>query len=225
MGEITARAEYYRPGDHSLPTPDFLDQRTIAFEWHLTKNWAHEWGGALYWCQETRAWSFIHASFNTLVLYSVSHDTSHFVTPVKHEATEKRLSLTGWLNSAWIPKHDDNYEEILTTWRENMTAFQYMEIDVVTNSEAFDQDKREKLEPLLWDARHTQERSHHGTYVFGEDDVETHYDEDDEDDEDNEETHHDDYDDHDDHDEDEEETDHDEGEDDEEEGEEWENEF
>jgi Rps23 Pro-64 3,4-dihydroxylase Tpa1-like proline 4-hydroxylase len=85
MGEATVRGEYYQRGDHSLPTPDFVDQRTVAFDWHLAKNWNSEWGGALYWCQEVALFSHLHATFNTLILYSVTKDFSHFVTPVTRE--------------------------------------------------------------------------------------------------------------------------------------------
>ena len=51
LGEMTeVRGELYQLGDHSLPTPDFLNQRTVGFVWHLAKDWKPEWGGALYWC-------------------------------------------------------------------------------------------------------------------------------------------------------------------------------
>ena len=38
---------YYMPGDHSLPHTDFVDHRSVAFVWHLSKDWEPAWGGAL----------------------------------------------------------------------------------------------------------------------------------------------------------------------------------
>ena len=43
-------ASYFMPGDHSLPHTDHCGQRTVAFVWHLTKDWRKEWGGALCRC-------------------------------------------------------------------------------------------------------------------------------------------------------------------------------
>ena len=40
-------ASYYMPGDHSLPHTDHISYRTVAYVWHLSKDWRPEWGGAL----------------------------------------------------------------------------------------------------------------------------------------------------------------------------------
>lgn len=183
MGDSTVRGEYYANGDHSLPTTDFIYQRTVAFDWHLSRDWKPEWGGALYWCQEASQHAYIHQSFNTLVLYSVTKDTSHFVTPVTDQATEKRLSLSGWWNSNWIPQAKDNYEEILTKWKNNMTEFQYMAINFVISSDSFDKTKKQRVEPLLLEVQESQFRGFEGTYEFGEEGEGD--DEEEEDDEDN----------------------------------------
>jgi len=66
---------YYGPGDHSLPHTDHIGQRSVAYVWHLSKNWKPEWGGALYWAQEPLANAFHHASFNSLCLFSVTPHT------------------------------------------------------------------------------------------------------------------------------------------------------
>lgn len=168
MGEATVRGEHYQRGDHSLPTPDFVDQRTVAFDWHLAKNWNSEWGGALYWCQEVALFSHLHATFNTLILYSVTKDFSHFVTPVTRDAYGKRLSLTGWWNSAWVPNIDDDYEHILEAWRNNMTEFQYKASKSIIESDDFVTSRRESLEYLLWQAQESLLRPYQGTYEFGE---------------------------------------------------------
>lgn len=40
-------ASYYKSGDHSLPHTDHISYRTVAYVWHLSKDWKPEWGGAL----------------------------------------------------------------------------------------------------------------------------------------------------------------------------------
>jgi Rps23 Pro-64 3,4-dihydroxylase Tpa1-like proline 4-hydroxylase len=170
MGEMTeARVELYQLGDHSLPTPDFLNQRTVGFEWHLAKDWKPEWGGALYWCQESAGSAFLHASFNTLILYNVNQDFSHFVTPITTETTSKRLSITGWWNSAWNPQINDDYEQILEAWQTNMTQHQYLTTEMIIKSEAFRQDRRNKVDHLLTKMLNSRLRPNEGIYRFGED--------------------------------------------------------
>lgn len=79
-GESVGAPSYYGPGDHSLPHTDHIGQRSVAYIWHLSnKKWKPEWGGALYWAPEPLANAFLHASFNTLVLFSV---TPHSVRTV-----------------------------------------------------------------------------------------------------------------------------------------------
>jgi hypothetical protein len=73
-GDDTVGApSHYAPGDHSLPHTDHIGQRTVAYVWHLSSpNWRPEWGGGLYWANEPLANAYLHASFNTLVLFSVT---------------------------------------------------------------------------------------------------------------------------------------------------------
>lgn len=71
-GEISGAPSFYSAGDHSLPHTDHIGQRSVAYIWHLSRNWRPEWGGALYWAPEPLANAYHHASFNTLVLFSVT---------------------------------------------------------------------------------------------------------------------------------------------------------
>lgn len=169
MGEMTeARGELYLLGDHSLPTPDFLHQRTVGFEWHLAKEWKPEWGGALYWCQEWAGSAFLHASFNTLILYSVTQDFSHFVTPITAETEKMRLSVTGFWNSAWNPRVDDDYEHILEAWQTNMTKHQYSTTEMIIKSDAFGEERRSKVDHLWLKTLDSQLHQNIGIYRFGE---------------------------------------------------------
>ena len=54
-GETVGAPSWYQEGDHSLPHTDWVGQRTVAYVWHLSKNWKPEWGGALYWAQNDHA--------------------------------------------------------------------------------------------------------------------------------------------------------------------------
>ena len=40
-GESWPSASWYKPGSHSLPHTDWDGQRTVAYVWHLTKEWKH----------------------------------------------------------------------------------------------------------------------------------------------------------------------------------------
>ena len=114
-GETTGAPSLYRAGDHSLPHTDWAGQRTVAYVWHLSKDWRPEWGGGLYWCSLPHAKATQHASFNTLVLFSATTRSSHFVTTVSPHATSKRLTFNGWYQSSWIPKASDDFESRLAT--------------------------------------------------------------------------------------------------------------
>lgn len=96
-GELQFGASQYLPGDYSLPHDDAGQSRTVAFVWHLAKDWQADWGGALFWAQTG---SYIRASFNTLTLFNVSPATIHFVTPVSPYATGRRISVNGWWTSS-----------------------------------------------------------------------------------------------------------------------------
>lgn len=131
-GVCTGSPSFYQPGDHSLPHTDWAGQRTVAYVWHLSKNWKPEWGGALYWAQNPYANATYAASFNTLVLFGVSTKSAHFVTTVSpHCGTNKRLAFNGWWQSSWVPRLDD-VEEKLTT-KENRSGVTEFQLQTLTD--------------------------------------------------------------------------------------------
>jgi len=97
-GPAEVYASWYLPGDHSLPHNDVAGSgpnfnRQVAFVWHLAKDWRSEWGGALYWCPKA---SYLPPVFNTLWLFNVTPESTHFVTHVSPYAQGKRLAINGW---------------------------------------------------------------------------------------------------------------------------------
>ena len=68
-GPTVGAPSWYQEGHHSLPHTDWVGQRTVAYVWHLSKNWKPEWGGALYWAQ-------VRVPVHTLTYFSLL--TSHF---------------------------------------------------------------------------------------------------------------------------------------------------
>ena len=144
---ISASASRYFPGDHSLPHSDYDGQRSVAFVWHLSKNWDPSWGGALYWIPEPR---YRHASFNTLNLLSVTAHSEHFVTTVSRYAQEKRLAFNGWWDASFEPTMEDPLENRYATTADRLTltclqSSRILEIDVSTVA---DPERREGLERL-----------------------------------------------------------------------------
>ena len=61
--------------------------------WHLAKDWRSEWGGALFWCAKG---CYLPPLFNTLWLFNVVPESTHFVTHVSPYARGKRLAINGW---------------------------------------------------------------------------------------------------------------------------------
>lgn len=113
-GETQPAASHYKPGDHSLPHTDHYATRSVAYVWHLTKNWKTGYGGHLYWCQEHAGKAFLDASFNTLVLFSVTPLSHHMVTTVNDLAgEEKRLTINSWWYDPWMPSFHANVEEFV----------------------------------------------------------------------------------------------------------------
>jgi thioredoxin 1 len=97
-GPTEISASCYLPGDHSLPHNDNVTTgkhyiRQLAFVWHLAKDWRSEWGGAFYWVPKA---SYLPPAFNTLYLFNVGPDSTHFVTHVSPYAQGKRLVINGW---------------------------------------------------------------------------------------------------------------------------------
>jgi thioredoxin 1 len=83
-GPAEFSASWYLPSDHSLPHNDVAVSganfnRQVAFVWHLAKDWRSEWGGALFWCPKG---CYLPPVFNTLWLFNVGPESTHFVTHV-----------------------------------------------------------------------------------------------------------------------------------------------
>jgi Rps23 Pro-64 3,4-dihydroxylase Tpa1-like proline 4-hydroxylase len=92
-GPLDFGASLYLPGDHSLPHQDLGLGRSVAFIWHMTKEWDPRWGGGLFWCPSGIT---LLPQFNCLMLFNVTPASTHFVTVVSPYARAKRLSLNGW---------------------------------------------------------------------------------------------------------------------------------
>ena len=148
-GPVTGAPSYYKPGDHSLPHTDWAGQRTVAYIWHLSKDWLAEWGGALYWCPYDHATATLPASFNTLVLFSVTTKSSHFVTTVSPHASTQRLTFNGWYQSAWVPSAADDFDSRLSTpeLRQSVTHTQLQAMSDILSDKwvKFAPGKRERL--------------------------------------------------------------------------------
>lgn len=96
-GPIDFGASWYLPGDHSLPHQDLGLGRSVAWVWHLTKDWDPRWGGGFFWCPSGITMS---PRFNCFTLFNVTTASAHFVTAVSPYAQAKRLALNGWWTSA-----------------------------------------------------------------------------------------------------------------------------
>lgn len=128
LGYTSAAPSYYAPGDYSNPHSDHQHQRSLSFVWHLTKeDWKPEWGGALYWCRGHPNHSYLHASFNTLIIFKPTTQSQHFVTRVSHNVTgnARRLAYNGWYHASWVPQHVNDLDPWLQNAGPDMTELQY----------------------------------------------------------------------------------------------------
>ena len=96
-GAASISASYFMPGSYQLPHRDANDDRSVAFVWHLARDWNPSWGGAFYWIPTA---TYVTASFNTLILFNVTKTSNHFVTTVNQRSQSKRLAVNGWWNDA-----------------------------------------------------------------------------------------------------------------------------
>jgi len=175
-----AAPSYYAPGDYSMPHSDHYGQRTVAYVWHLTDDWRPEWGGGLYWCQETWNSAFTPASYNTLFLFNVHFDTQHHVTHVSRHAEGKRLAFNGWWVSEWWPDldYDSELVEYLSVreHRDNLTMDQHDTLmDWLLRIEENDEEEPEEFLGLTDKLRLIREESYRPslfTKYYGFDDEE-----------------------------------------------------
>jgi hypothetical protein len=152
-GTTTGAPSWYKTGDHSLPHTDWVGQRTVAYVWHLSKKWKPEWGGALYWAQHDHAIATYPASFNTLVLFSVTTRSAHFVTTVSPYHKGKRLTFNGWWQSSWLPSvKDERIEEVFSdpTAKEGITHTQLQAVTDMINDpwQNLPEAQKERLQEL-----------------------------------------------------------------------------
>ena len=139
-GATTGSPSFYCPGDFSLPHSDWVGQRTVAYVWHLSKDWRPEWGGGLYWATNPHNQRILPASFNTLVLFPVTTHSSHFVTPVSQHAAGHRFAFNGWWQASYLPEHldEERLERILATQetRSAITAAQAAAVGTLVDEAA-----------------------------------------------------------------------------------------
>ena len=141
-GRIMGGPALFLPGDFVAPHNDWVDQRTVAFVWHLAKDWRPEWGGVLHWPGASTYESGFHpATYNTLYIFSVRANSVHSVTPVSDHARRKRLSISGWWMSPWLPTSIDDVDHILA----NATSRK-----LITDSQ------RDAIYPIVMDALATR---------------------------------------------------------------------
>lgn len=107
----TSSASWYMAGDHSTPHSDFVNDRLVAFVWHLTKQWSRRWGGHLVWCPTGHC---LPPSFNTLNLFDTRRGQCHFVMTVAPHAQGKRLTWNGWWRGKDSTKidHSTNFRSL-----------------------------------------------------------------------------------------------------------------
>ena len=97
-GEVVCVPSWFQVGDHILPHEDCGDgRRTVAYVWHLTKDWDDRWGGDFTWCPTG---TLVRPAFNQLVMFKVGYDerhsSLHSVSVVGPRARGKRLAVNGW---------------------------------------------------------------------------------------------------------------------------------
>jgi Rps23 Pro-64 3,4-dihydroxylase Tpa1-like proline 4-hydroxylase len=151
-GAVRTTASWFAPGGYVLPHSDHRESRTVSFVWHLSQNWLPEWGGALYWSTEKNEHAYVHASYNTLTLFSVTDKTIHMVTPVTEHATEMRLTWNGWWNAGWTPSPNDNLVSYLDTpeKRMHLTEAQVETLHQLIQGNHLDNKVRSDVERLLF---------------------------------------------------------------------------
>jgi Rps23 Pro-64 3,4-dihydroxylase Tpa1-like proline 4-hydroxylase len=139
-GNGRTTASWFAPKGYVLPHSDHRESRVVSFVWHLSKDWRPEWGGALHFSKEEAEHSYVHASFNTLSVFSVHPNSMHMVTPVSPYATEKRLTWNGWFNSGWYPSAEDDLVSHLDTpeKRRDLTEDQVVGITNLINDGSLD---------------------------------------------------------------------------------------
>jgi len=159
LGDTILEPTYHAPGHFENPHTADEGQHNIAFLWLLSKDWQPEWGGALYWCQETPDYSYVHATFNTLVLFKVTTRSKHMITKVstlvadsgggngngngsngnggkqQQQPQRKRLAYNGFWTGGWVPEAEDDLEEQLEQNGDKLTRRQFETMEELLEQE------------------------------------------------------------------------------------------
>jgi 2OG-Fe(II) oxygenase superfamily len=91
-------------GVHSMAAGDFLRahsddvrERSIALVIYLTPGWQPEFGGALQMIDETGGTTRVDAAYNSMVVFDVQAENTHFVDRIEDAAGDvRRLTIGGW---------------------------------------------------------------------------------------------------------------------------------
>ena len=91
-------------GVHSMGAGDFLRahsddvrERSIALVIYLSPDWRSEYGGALHMVDETGGTTRVEARYNSMVVFDVQAENTHFVAPIEDAVGDgRRLTIGGW---------------------------------------------------------------------------------------------------------------------------------
>jgi Rps23 Pro-64 3,4-dihydroxylase Tpa1-like proline 4-hydroxylase len=90
-----------RAGDYLKAHSDDNKDRRLALVMYLTPDWKPEYGGGLHMLDAKGNETTVDAAFNSIVLFDVLAETSHFVAPVDTAAGDaSRLTIGGWYHRA-----------------------------------------------------------------------------------------------------------------------------
>lgn len=135
VANLTGRRTYGSPhyaspsrfytGDYTMPHSDYSQERAVSYVWHLSHDWNPAWGGAFYLnTEKENRHAYVHASYNTLVLFSVTRYSQHMVTVVTDELPEpdfKRLAWNGWWLDTTKYDYTDPVEDLFDTYEKRLT--------------------------------------------------------------------------------------------------------
>jgi len=151
-GEAIARGSKFKINDYTGPHNDSLDYRVLTFLWYLCKDWNPEWGGALVYGSALPEKAYVHASYNTMALFSVGLYSSHLVTTISpHSAGNQRMAIGGWytssIESITAKTIDDPLEDLYATrvQRRNITAFGAEYLKSLPIGAIKNKDRRQKI--------------------------------------------------------------------------------
>jgi Rps23 Pro-64 3,4-dihydroxylase Tpa1-like proline 4-hydroxylase len=95
-------------GTHRMRTGDYLKahsddnkDRRLALVMYLTPGWRPEYGGSLHMIDAAGHETTVAATYNSIVLFDVLAESTHFVAPVEAAAGDiARLTIGGWYHRA-----------------------------------------------------------------------------------------------------------------------------